>query len=108
MDIGNESGANMDKNEQAAQGSEDDDDGTDDSQRAFLNVDIVVGDWTTNMRPPTVLGFDDLAAGVQHGIVGGCRQPAHFYELLMTDLWELIVEQTNIYHIQNNADWEDT
>ncbi|KAJ1361859.1 hypothetical protein KIN20_021223 [Parelaphostrongylus tenuis] len=60
------------------------------------------------MRPPTVLPFEDLAAAVQHGIVSGCRQPAHFYELLMTDLWELIVEQTNIYHIQNNADWEDT
>ncbi|KAJ1374874.1 hypothetical protein KIN20_037977 [Parelaphostrongylus tenuis] len=26
----------------------------------------------------------------------------------MSDLRELIVEHTNIYHTQNNADWEDT
>ncbi|KAJ1347851.1 hypothetical protein KIN20_003016 [Parelaphostrongylus tenuis] len=84
-DIGNESDSSLDKNVHTSQCFEDDDDGLDDAQGPFLNVDIVVGDWTTNVQPPTVLLFNDPAAGVQQSIVTECRQPAHFYELLMTD-----------------------
>ncbi|KAJ1369457.1 hypothetical protein KIN20_030924 [Parelaphostrongylus tenuis] len=69
----------MDKNVHTPRGSEDNDDGTDDAQRAPLIVDIVVGEWTTNVRPPTVLPFNDPAADVQHTIVTGCRQPADFF-----------------------------
>ncbi|KAJ1363956.1 hypothetical protein KIN20_023923 [Parelaphostrongylus tenuis] len=54
------------------QGSEHDDDGIDDAQRALLNVDIVVGDWATN-EPPTFLPLDDSAAGVQHSMFTRCR-----------------------------------
>ncbi|KAJ1366001.1 hypothetical protein KIN20_026510 [Parelaphostrongylus tenuis] len=43
-DTGNESDASMDKNVHAPQGFKYDDDGTDDAQRALLNVDSVVGD----------------------------------------------------------------
>ncbi|KAJ1360493.1 hypothetical protein KIN20_019483 [Parelaphostrongylus tenuis] len=43
-DTGNESDASIDKSVHTPQGSEDDDDGTDNAQRALLNVDIVVGD----------------------------------------------------------------
>ncbi|KAJ1364899.1 hypothetical protein KIN20_032323 [Parelaphostrongylus tenuis] len=106
-DTGNESEVIMDKNVHTPRVSEDGDDGTDDAQRALLNVDIVVADWITNVQPPPILPFDSPAAGVQHSIVGGCRQPAHFYELIITDLWKLSVEQTNIYGTQKNADWED-
>ncbi|KAJ1362764.1 hypothetical protein KIN20_022436 [Parelaphostrongylus tenuis] len=42
----------MDKNADTPQGSEDDDDGSDVAQRAFLNLGIVNGDWTTNVEPP--------------------------------------------------------
>ncbi|KAJ1355615.1 hypothetical protein KIN20_013081 [Parelaphostrongylus tenuis] len=43
-DAGNGSGASMDKNVHTPEDSENEDDGTDDAQRALLNVDIVVGD----------------------------------------------------------------
>ncbi|KAJ1367157.1 hypothetical protein KIN20_028013 [Parelaphostrongylus tenuis] len=89
-DTSNESDASMDKNVHTPLDSEDDDDGTGDAQRALFNLDIVDSDWTTNEQPPTVLSFDGLAAGVQHSIVTGCRQPSHLHELLMTNLWELI------------------
>ncbi|KAJ1348159.1 hypothetical protein KIN20_003398 [Parelaphostrongylus tenuis] len=72
-DTGNESDASMDKNVHTPQGFKDDDNGVDKVQRALLNVDIVVGDWTTNVQPPTVLPFDDPAAGAQHSIVTECR-----------------------------------
>ncbi|KAJ1356309.1 hypothetical protein KIN20_014003 [Parelaphostrongylus tenuis] len=52
---GNESDASMVKNVYTPQRSEDDDDGTDDAQRAPLNVNSVDGDWTTSVaihRPP--------------------------------------------------------
>ncbi|KAJ1349228.1 hypothetical protein KIN20_004701 [Parelaphostrongylus tenuis] len=55
----------MDKNVHTPQDSEDDDDGTDDAQRALLNADNIVGDRTTIVQPPTVLSFDDPAAGVE-------------------------------------------
>ncbi|KAJ1355219.1 hypothetical protein KIN20_012541 [Parelaphostrongylus tenuis] len=45
-DTGNESDASMNENVHTPQGFEDDDDGTDDAQRALLNADIVVRDWT--------------------------------------------------------------
>ncbi|KAJ1353971.1 hypothetical protein KIN20_010758 [Parelaphostrongylus tenuis] len=60
------------KNVHNPQGSEDDDEGADDAQRALLNVNIVVGDCTTNAQPPTVLPHDDSGAGVQHSIVTRC------------------------------------
>ncbi|KAJ1363057.1 hypothetical protein KIN20_022820 [Parelaphostrongylus tenuis] len=60
-DIGNESDASMDKNIHTSQGSEDDDYGTGDAQRALLNAELKLvigpGDWTTNAQPPTVLPF---------------------------------------------------
>ncbi|KAJ1367271.1 hypothetical protein KIN20_028147 [Parelaphostrongylus tenuis] len=43
-DTGNKSGASIDKNVHTPQGSEDDDDGTDNAQRALSNVDIIVSD----------------------------------------------------------------
>ncbi|KAJ1348929.1 hypothetical protein KIN20_004338 [Parelaphostrongylus tenuis] len=98
----------MDKNVRTPQGSVDNDDGTDDAQKALLNVDIAVGDRTTNVQSPIVVPFGDPGVGVQHSIAIGCRQPTHFYELLMTNLWKLIVRLTNIYDAQKNTDWEDT
>ncbi|KAJ1365650.1 hypothetical protein KIN20_026049 [Parelaphostrongylus tenuis] len=68
---GNESDASMGKNVHTAQGSEDDDNGTDNAQRALLNVEIVIGEWTTNVQPPTVLPFDNPAAGVHTVLLPG-------------------------------------
>ncbi|KAJ1361835.1 hypothetical protein KIN20_021189 [Parelaphostrongylus tenuis] len=55
------------------------------------------------LQPPTVLPFDDPAAGVQHSIVPGCRQPAAFYQLLMTGIWKLIKGQKNIENHRNDS-----
>ncbi|KAJ1346863.1 hypothetical protein KIN20_001780 [Parelaphostrongylus tenuis] len=88
-DTGNESDASMDKNVHIPQGSEDSGDGDDeidDMRRALLNVDIVVGDWVTNVQPPTIMPFDDPAAAVQHSILIGCLQPDLFCKLLMVDI----------------------
>ncbi|KAJ1349318.1 hypothetical protein KIN20_004813 [Parelaphostrongylus tenuis] len=57
-DTGYESDASMVKNVHTSQGSEDDYYGIDDAQRAFSNVDFILGDWITNVQPPTVLPFD--------------------------------------------------
>ncbi|KAJ1360472.1 hypothetical protein KIN20_019454 [Parelaphostrongylus tenuis] len=93
----NESNAGMDKNVHTPQGSEHGDGNWQFTESSF-DVDILVGDWTTNVQPPTVLPFDDTAAAVQHGIVTGCRQQAYFCEFFMTNFWKLTRAHKYLWH----------
>ncbi|KAJ1368405.1 hypothetical protein KIN20_029529 [Parelaphostrongylus tenuis] len=81
--------------------------GQDDAQQANLNIAPVMGECTTDLRTPTLLTSDESLTGVQGGVVLDCREPVD-YELFMRGVWQLIVQQTNIYGKQMDIRWENT
>lgn len=59
--------------------------------------------------PLRTLSFDNEGAGVQEDVMFTFKEPVDFYELCMTDVWELVVEQAMIiYGEQKNTEWEKT
>ncbi|KAJ1357109.1 hypothetical protein KIN20_015159 [Parelaphostrongylus tenuis] len=66
-----------------------------------------MGECTTDLRTPTLLTSDASLTGVQGGVVLDCREPVD-YELFMRGVWQLIVQQTNIYGKQMDIRWENT
>ncbi|KAJ1346810.1 hypothetical protein KIN20_001711 [Parelaphostrongylus tenuis] len=83
-DTGDESGAIMEGNLSTPDsGAEDGDliDGSDDAQQVYLKTAPVMGEWTTDVRTPTLLPFDESSIGIEGGVVLDCREPVGFYEL---------------------------
>ncbi|KAJ1365935.1 hypothetical protein KIN20_026420 [Parelaphostrongylus tenuis] len=80
----NESNAGMDKNVHTPQGSEHGDGNWQFTESSF-DVDILVGDWTTNVQPPTVLPFDDSSGSCPTWYCHRLRQKAYFCEFFMTN-----------------------
>ncbi|KAJ1357136.1 hypothetical protein KIN20_015196 [Parelaphostrongylus tenuis] len=79
--------------------------GPDDAQQANLNIAPVMGEWTTDLRTPTLLTSDESLT--QGGVVLDCREPVD-YELFKRGVWQLIVQQTNIYGKLMDIRWENT
>ncbi|KAJ1372115.1 hypothetical protein KIN20_034186 [Parelaphostrongylus tenuis] len=62
-----------------------------------MNTAPVMVEWTTDVQSTTMLSFDKSSTGVQGRIVLEYRNPVDFYDLFIRRVWQLIVQQTNIY-----------
>ncbi|KAJ1354749.1 hypothetical protein KIN20_011766 [Parelaphostrongylus tenuis] len=60
-----------------------------------------------NVVSPNILPLKELGAGFPSDALRYCNDPFDFYELFMTDVWELIVRETNAYDHQRNVEWEN-
>ncbi|KAJ1368124.1 hypothetical protein KIN20_038445 [Parelaphostrongylus tenuis] len=57
---------------------------------------------------PKIPPFNEQRAGLLSDVLRFCARPVDFYELFMKDVWQLVVEQTNIFGKQKNECWEET
>lgn len=64
-------------------------------------------DWRSNVHEPEKIIFEDEKQGLANSVLE-CKAPIDFFEWFMSDIWELLVEQTNIYGKQKSTSWIDT
>ncbi|KJH43099.1 hypothetical protein DICVIV_10901 [Dictyocaulus viviparus] len=65
-------------------------------------------EWSDNVMSNDPWIFDDSQCGVNKCLLIGCTEPVHFYELFMTDVWDLVVNETNKYGQEKDQTWEST
>ncbi|KAJ1355650.1 hypothetical protein KIN20_013143 [Parelaphostrongylus tenuis] len=81
-------------------------DGPSDAQQANSDTAPAMCELTTHVRSLTFLPFDESSIGIHGGVVLDCREPVYFYELFMRAVWQLIVQERDIYGIQMDPHWK--
>ncbi|KAJ1369560.1 hypothetical protein KIN20_031050 [Parelaphostrongylus tenuis] len=64
--------------------------------------------WSWSVVSPMSKLFNRDHVGVQNLALLGRKSLVEHYELFMKDVWEMTVEQTNIYGHQKKEGWKDT